>query len=72
MARARFLFDSLPSAAEGLIMVLEYAREHEDADFRFGPVRARSVLDSGLWIDGTFGTLSDSLEQVSGAVRYDE
>lgn len=72
MARARFLFDSLASAALGLIEVLEYARAHEDKDFRFGPTKAASVLESGLWIDGDILELSDSLDEVSGAVRYDE
>ena len=70
--RARFFFDNLNSAATGLLIVLQHARNNRHLDYRFGPMAASSVLENGLWLEGQIEELADSLEQVSGAVRHDE
>lgn len=72
MARSRFFFDSLQSAALGLIALLEHARNNKEVDFRFGPTSAPAILENGLWLDGQIDDLADTLEEISGAVRHDE
>ena len=72
MARARIFFTDLASAADGLVTVLQYARDNKEVDYRFGPLTAQGVLENGLWLEGQIDDLADTLEQDSGAVRYDE
>lgn len=70
--RSRFFFDDLNSAATGLLIVIQHARNNRHLDYRFGPMSAANVLENGLWLEGQIEELADSLEQVSGAVRHDE
>lgn len=72
MIRFRFFFDNLKAAAEFLVEVLEYARNHKEVDFRFGPTSAQAALASGLWMEGQIKDLADSLDKIPGVVRERE
>lgn len=66
----RFIFDSIESAAEGLLLVLQDARTTQ-ATYRFGGLSAGQVLHSGLVIEGQIIDVAQKVEQVAGAVRHD-
>jgi len=68
---ARYFFDSLASAAMALIAVLQYAR-NSDEWFRFGPLNAQQILDSGLRISGEIEGISEKLDDIAGSVRHDD
>lgn len=66
--QARFFFDSLEAAAEGLIVVLLDARQ-TTAEYRFGGLSAKQLLASGLLLDGDIADVSLKLDQVPGAIQ---
>jgi hypothetical protein len=68
---ARFYFDTLGSAAEGLLTVLIDARR-TDKVYRFGGLSADEILLSGMLIEGQIETISAKLEKIPGALRHEE
>lgn len=68
----RFFFDSIGSAAEGLLTVLEDAREADSSSYEFGFLSAQQVFTSGLVLTGRILSITTKLEDVAGAVRQDE
>lgn len=65
----RFYFDSLPAAAQGLKLLLEYARSSTD-HFVFGPLTAQQILQSGLRVRGQTNKIRGILEDMPGASWY--
>ncbi len=73
MARSRFFFPALEEAADALVEVLQYARDHKGVHYRFGPLIAKEALENGLWLDGDIEELADTLDnKIPAAVRHDE
>ena len=68
----RFFFDSVYSAAEGLMTVLTDARTDDSSTYEFGFLSAQQVFQSGLLLTGRISKVAAKLEQVPGAVRHDE
>lgn len=66
---ARYLFDSLDAAVEGLLTVLEDARETV-FDYGFGSLSADQVYASGLVLVGEIDEVMHKLDQVPGSIRY--
>lgn len=64
---ARILVDSVESAAETLVVVLEDARRSKK-DYQFGPINADSVLRAGLYLQGDIDDVLDEVLEVSGAI----
>ncbi len=64
----RFFCDSLETAVEVLIIVLEDARE-TDKEYSFGSLSAQQVLSSGLLIIGDAQHLVDKLSTLSGTTQ---
>lgn len=67
----RFYFESLETAALGLLTVLEDARV-TTATYSFGSLSADQVLASGLILVGDIEEVVSKLDSISGALRYDE
>lgn len=67
MASARVMVDSVESAAEALVAVLEHARSSK-SDYEFGPINAESVMRVGLFLDGEIEGVLDSVLDVAGAI----
>ena len=67
-ASARYYFDSLDAAAQGLIVVLQDARK-TTAQYRFGGLSAAQILRSGLILEGDITAVSAQLDKVPGAAR---
>lgn len=67
----RIMFDTLESAVEGLLVILEDARETV-FDYRFGSLSAEQVYASGLMVIGEAEEVARKLEQIDGATRYDD
>lgn len=68
---ARVLFDSLESAVEGLLTVLEDARETV-FNYQFGSLSADQVYASGLILIGEIDEVLEKLSQIEGTTRYDD
>ena len=67
MASARILVDSVESAAETLLRVLEHARNSRD-NYDFGPVHADSVFSQGLQLDGDIARVLEDVLTVPGVL----
>jgi len=67
----RFFFDSVPSAAAGLLAVVLDARTTEKS-YRFGGLDATTVYRSGLLLEGEISEVVEKVEAIPGAVRQDE
>lgn len=52
-------------------MVLEDARK-TDSKYQFGSLSAAQILVSGLHLEGDIETVASKLEEVPGAIRYDD
>lgn len=61
------MVDSVESAAEALVAVLEHAR-YSKADYEFGPINAESVMRVGLFLDGEIEGVLESVLDVAGAI----
>lgn len=70
MASARIVVDSVESAADTLLTVLEFARENRDS-FVFGPVHAESVVSQGLLIEGDIANVLKEVLEVPGVLLTD-
>lgn len=68
---ARYQFDSLESAAESLIVLLEHARSTK-ADYRFSGLSPQQALMSGIHLEGDIQDVCDLLDEVPGSVRTAE
>ena len=66
MARARFLFDSIESAAHGLETVLLDARKTKEFYF-FSGTSADQILKSGLILEGEIESISTKLRNITGS-----
>jgi len=66
MTRARFVFDSLESAAHGLETVLLDARETAKTYF-FSGASADQILKSGLILEGDIASVSKKLNKITGS-----
>lgn len=67
----RIMFDSLAAAADGLIVVLEDARE-TGRHYEFGGLDVQQVLASGLLLTGDVEDVADKLEALPGTTRHTE
>lgn len=67
----RIMFHSLESAVEGLLTVLEDARE-TIFEYSFGALSAEQVYSSGLVLIGEISEVAAKLEQIDGTLRYDD
>jgi len=67
----RFYFDSFEAAAGGLLTVLLDARETEST-YRFGPLDARAVFNSGLVVEGEVTDVAAKVEGLPGVIRQNE
>lgn len=67
----RYLFDGIVPAAEALEIVLLDARRTQ-SKYRFGGLTAAQVLQSGLLLEGEVEEIVAQLDEVPGAIRYDE
>lgn len=65
---ARYLFDSLGSAADGLITVLKDARDSK-LQYSFGGLSAQEILSSGLVLQGDLSEVAPKLDAIVGAMR---
>lgn len=68
---SRIMFDSLESAVEGLLIVLEDARETV-FNYSFGSLSTEQVYASGLMLIGEIEEVAAKLEQIEGTTRYDD
>lgn len=68
MASARVMVDSVQSAAETLVVVLEHARRSRD-NYQFGPINAESVMRAGLYLDGDIDEVLNEILEVPGAIE---
>lgn len=68
---SRFYFDSIDTAAQALLTVLEDARETERY-YSFGSLTASQILSSGLLLTGEIDEVVAKLEQIPDVTRYDE
>jgi len=68
---SRIMFDSLDAAVEGLLVVLEDARETV-FKYSFGSLSAEQVYASGLMLIGEIEEVTHKLEQIAGTTRYDD
>lgn len=71
MSTTRFFFDSVSDAAAALLTVIEDARQSEHF-YHFGSLSADQVYDSGLLLVGAVDEVAAKLEQMDGAVRYND
>ncbi len=71
MTRARFLFDSLQSAALGLETVLVDARATPKY-YEFSGVSADQILKSGLILEGDIIEVSEKLKNLDGSAIFVE
>ena len=67
----RVMFDSVESAADGLIAVMQYAKDTED-NFEFGPFILKELVASGMLLSGDTEGVVKALKKVSGAVLQGE
>lgn len=67
----RYFFDSLETAVEALLMVLEDART-TNLSYSFGSLSAQQVFSSGLMLVGEVEVICLKLDMLSGATRYEE
>lgn len=66
-----FHFDSLEAAAGGLLEVIQDAR-YTKTFYKFGGLTAQQVLSSGLRLSGDISEVASKVENIPGAVRYDD
>ena len=71
MTRARFLFDSLQSAARGLETVLVDARV-TPYYYEFSGASADQILKSGLILEGDIVEVSEKLNNLEGSAIFVE
>lgn len=71
MKRARFVFDSLESAAHGLETVLVDARETAKFYF-FSGTSADQILKSGLILEGEIDSVTKKLNKIEGSDIFTE
>lgn len=71
MSTSRFFFDSVSDAATALVTVLEDARVSKHF-YQFGALSADQVFDSGLLLVGTIDEVAAKLENIDGAIRYND
>lgn len=71
MTRARFLFDSLQSAAMGLETLLVDARETPKY-YEFAGISAEQILKSGLILEGDILEVAEKLKNVEGSAIFVE
>lgn len=58
------------SYSSALVDLVEYAREHPDPDFTFGPLDLEKLESEGLQVSGSdLGAVSDVLSRVPGLVE---
>jgi hypothetical protein len=69
--RARFIFDSLESAAYGLETVLVDARETK-SEYLFAGLSASQILKSGLILEGDITEIVEKLKIIDGALEFAE
>ncbi len=67
MASARVMVDSVQSAAETLLVVMENARASKD-NYEFGPIDAESVMRLGLYLGGDIDKVLAEVLEVPGAI----
>lgn len=65
----RFFFDSLESAVDALITVMEDARD-TDKVYEFGSLSAKQILASGLVIRGEASQVVAKVQKIPGAVLH--
>ncbi len=71
MTRVRCMFDSIESAAQGLVTVLEDARKTKYF-YTFAGISADQILKSGLVIEGDVEEITEKLQDLDGSAIFVE